>query len=108
MAAVGDAACSCKIGAVERGGPHLDQNFVRLGLRLRYVAQGQATFSSNTRSHRLALKLIDPLLLIPHRPPVLPVLNELQWKRKGEKPHPCHALARARRPMLNETSEVFG
>src|SRR5262249_57079079 len=51
VAAVGDTARGGKIGAIERGGPHLHQHLVGLRSRLRYVAQREPLFSRNGSLH---------------------------------------------------------
>src|SRR5262249_62375131 len=58
VAAVGDAARGGKIGAIERGSPHLHQHLVGLWSRLRYVAQRQSVFSRNGSLHLVLRRLI--------------------------------------------------
>jgi hypothetical protein len=66
MAAMRDAACGGKVGAIEGGGAHPHQHFVRLRFRLHNVAQRESLVGRNARFHvvlpdcrcRLALDLV--------------------------------------------------
>src|SRR5262249_56420818 len=71
VAAVGDAACGGKIGAIERGGPHLHQHLVGLRARLRYVVQRESLFSRNGSLHLVLRRLLRP---VPGRTQVGPLM----------------------------------
>src|SRR5262249_22223333 len=69
VAAVGDTARGGKIGAIERGGPHLHQHLVGLRSPLRYVAQREPLFSRNGSLHLVLRWLLRPA---PRRTQVMP------------------------------------